>query len=39
MSISVALLVGLWIWDELGFDTYNKNYKTITQIARTENNY
>jgi putative ABC transport system permease protein len=36
IGIAVALLVGLWIWDELGFDTYNKNYKTITQIARKE---
>src|SRR5579859_281975 len=36
IGIAVALLIGLWIWDELGFDTYNKNYKTIAQIARKE---
>lgn len=36
IGIEVVLLVGLWIWDELGFDTYNKNYKTIAQIARKE---
>jgi putative ABC transport system permease protein len=36
IGIAVALLVGLWIRDELSFDTYNKNYKTIAQIARKE---
>ena len=36
IGIAVALLVGLWIRDELSFDTYNKNYKTIVQIARKE---
>jgi putative ABC transport system permease protein len=36
IGIAVALLVGLWIRDELSFDTYNKNYKTIIQIARKE---
>jgi putative ABC transport system permease protein len=36
IGIAVAVLVGLWIRDELSFDTYNKNYKTIAQIARKE---
>jgi putative ABC transport system permease protein len=36
IGIAVALLIGLWIRDELNFDTYNKNYKTIAQIARKE---
>ncbi len=36
IGIAVALLVGLWIRDELSFDTYNKHYKTIAQIARKE---
>jgi putative ABC transport system permease protein len=36
IGIAVALLVGLWIRDELSFDTYNKNYRTIAQIARKE---
>jgi len=30
------LLIGLWIWDELSFDIYNKKYKEIAQIARKE---
>ena len=36
IGIAVALLVGLWVRDELSFDTYNKKYKTIAQIARKE---
>lgn len=36
MGISVTILIGLWIWDELSFDTYNKNYTTIAQVARRE---
>jgi putative ABC transport system permease protein len=31
-----VLVIGLWIWDELRFDTYNTNYTTIGQIARKE---
>jgi len=36
IGIAVAVLVGLWIRDEFAFDTYNKNYKTIAQLARKE---
>jgi putative ABC transport system permease protein len=36
IGMSVAMLIGLWIWDELSFDTYNENYNTIAQIARKE---
>lgn len=36
IGFAVALLAGLWVWDELSFDTYNTNYPTITQIARKE---
>ncbi|HEY9002766.1 MAG TPA: ABC transporter permease [Mucilaginibacter sp.] len=36
IGFAVALLAGLWVWDELSFDTYNINYSTITQIARKE---
>ena len=32
VGMSVAMLIGLWVWDELSFDTYHKNYKTIGQI-------
>ena len=36
IGMAVAILIGLWIWDELSFDTYNKNYSTIAQVARKE---
>ena len=28
-GMSVALLIGLWIWDELTYNTYHKNYDRI----------
>jgi putative ABC transport system permease protein len=31
-----VMLIGLWMKDELSFDTYNANYTTIAQIARKE---
>jgi putative ABC transport system permease protein len=36
IGIAVVLVIGFWIWDELSFDIYNTNYKTIGQIARKE---
>jgi putative ABC transport system permease protein len=36
VGIAVVILIGLWIWDEGSFDTYNANYTTIAQIARKE---
>ncbi|MGG9964120.1 ABC transporter permease [Ferruginibacter sp. SUN106] len=36
VGMAVATLIGLWIWDELSFDRYNKNYESIAQIARKE---
>ncbi|SDH45129.1 ABC transporter permease [Chitinophaga filiformis] len=37
VGMAVAMLIGLWIWDELSFDTYNTNYPSIAKIARSEN--
>ena len=34
--MAVAMLIGLWIWDELSFNSYNKNYESIAQLARKE---
>jgi putative ABC transport system permease protein len=34
IGMGVALLIGLWVGDELSFDRYNKNYDSISQIAR-----
>lgn len=36
VGLAVVMLIGLWIWDELAFDSYNTNYKVISQIARKE---
>ncbi len=36
LGMSVAILIGLWIGDELSFDTYHRNYGTIAQLARKE---
>src|SRR5215217_630830 len=31
VGIAVAMLIGLWVWDELSFNKYHKNYDKITQ--------
>src|SRR5690349_17417986 len=33
-GITVALLIGLWIYDEVSFDKYHKNYKRIAQVMQ-----
>ncbi|HEY1166988.1 MAG TPA: ABC transporter permease [Chitinophaga sp.] len=32
IGMTVAILNGLWIWDELSFNQYHKNYGRITQV-------
>jgi hypothetical protein len=34
VGMAVAVLNGLWIWDELSFNTYHKNYGNIAQIMK-----
>ena len=31
-GIAVAVLIGLWIWDELSYDKYHRNYDRIAQV-------
>jgi hypothetical protein len=31
-GMAVALLIGLWVWDELSFNTYHQNYDRIAQV-------
>src|SRR5712664_3062724 len=31
-GMAVALLIGLWIWDELTFNKYHENYDRIAQV-------
>lgn len=32
VGMAVAMLIGLWIWDELSFDKYHQNYDRIAQV-------
>ncbi|MGH7238268.1 MAG: ABC transporter permease, partial [Candidatus Saccharimonadales bacterium] len=36
VGMAVAMLIGLWIWDELSFDKYYRNYDSIAQIMTTQ---
>ncbi|WP_142684928.1 ABC transporter permease [Chitinophaga polysaccharea] len=31
-GIAVALLIGLWIWDEVSFNTYHRQYNRLAQV-------
>jgi putative ABC transport system permease protein len=35
-GMSVAIVIGLWIYDELSFNKYHKNYDRIAQVYRME---
>lgn len=37
-GMSVALLIGLWTWDELSFDSYFENRKTLAQVMLLQTN-
>ena len=41
VGMAVAMLIALWIQDELSFDKYNKNYDRVAQVMQhqTFNNY
>jgi putative ABC transport system permease protein len=32
VGMAVAMLIGLWIWDELSFNTYHQNYNRIAKV-------
>jgi len=34
VGMTVAMLIGLWIYDELSFDKYHKNYDRIAQVVQ-----
>jgi putative ABC transport system permease protein len=36
VGMAVAMLIGLWIWDELSFDKYHENYSRIAQVMQHE---
>ena len=36
IGMAVAMLIGLWIWDELSFDHYDPQYKRVAQIMQSQ---
>lgn len=36
VGMAVAMLIGLWIWDELSFDKYHKNYDSIVRVMQNQ---
>jgi len=38
VGMAVAMLIGLWIWDELSFDKFTSNYKHIAQVEQNVTN-
>ena len=38
VGMTVVMLIGLWIWDELSFDNYHKNYNRIAQVIQNVTN-
>ncbi|HSC54513.1 MAG TPA: ABC transporter permease [Phnomibacter sp.] len=34
VGMAVAMMIGLWIWDELSFHKYHKNYDRIAQVMQ-----
>ncbi len=34
VGMAVAMLIGLWIWDELSFNKYHQNYDRIAQVMQ-----
>jgi len=36
-GVAVALLIGLWIWDELSFNKYHQDYDRIAQVMQHQN--
>lgn len=36
VGMAVAMLIGLWIWDELSFNKYHQNYDRIGQVMQKQ---
>jgi len=35
VGMAVALLIGLWVWDELNFDRYDPHYARVAQVLQS----
>ncbi|HEX6226900.1 MAG TPA: ABC transporter permease, partial [Chryseolinea sp.] len=38
LGMSVAMLIGLWVWDEISFDSYFKNRDRLAQVMLHQSN-
>src|SRR5580658_10014216 len=36
IGMAASMLIGLWIWDELEFDTYHHHYHQIAQVMEKD---
>ncbi|HWZ15666.1 MAG TPA: ABC transporter permease [Mucilaginibacter sp.] len=36
VGMAVVMLIGLWIWDELSFDKFHKNYDSIARVMQNQ---
>lgn len=36
VGMAVAVLIGLWVWDELSFDKYHPNFDRIAQVEQSQ---
>ena len=36
VGMAVAMLIGLWIWDELSYDQYHQNYERLGRIKQNQ---
>ena len=36
VGLAVAMLIGLWVWDELSFNKYHQNYRRVAQVMDTQ---
>jgi hypothetical protein len=37
VGMAVAMMIGLWIYDEVNYDKYHKNYDTIARVMQNQN--
>ena len=37
-GMAVAILIGLWIWDEVSFNSYFRNHNSLAQVMVYANN-
>src|SRR4051794_5023276 len=35
-GMAVALLIGLWVWDEITFNSYHQNHSSLAQVMVTQ---